>query len=159
MLAVAGGLALAIIAVIVIVALTSGGGQTTPGERPYLAFKGCLLTDWHGLAGSRSAAAWAGLQQASAATRMQAQYLTVPQTASSAAPFLASLIVQRCGLVVAQGPREAAAVMADARRFPQVRFVVVGGRASGANVTVVSGPASALRSQVAALAQSALAGG
>jgi hypothetical protein len=136
-------------------------GTPTVGERPYLSFTGCLLTDADGINGQPAAAAWAGLQDAAAATRMQAQYLAVPASAGvgagGAAPYLASLVTQHCGLVVAAGSAQAAAVASDARRFGTVRFVVVGGGASGANVTVVHGGDAAVRADVDSLARAALA--
>jgi hypothetical protein len=129
------------------------------GERPYLSFTACLLTDAQGIEGSPASAAWAGLQDAAAATRMQAQYLAVPASASSAAPYLASLVTQHCGLVVAAGAAQAAAVAvaSDAHRFSAVRFVVIGGPASAPNVTAVRGSAAVVRSAVDRLARSALA--
>jgi hypothetical protein len=132
-------------------------GSPPVGERQYLSFTGCLLTDSAGINGEPAAAAWAGLQDAAAATRMQAQYLAVPAGASGAAPYLASLVTQHCGLIVAVGPAQAAAVASYATRFKTLRFVVVGGAASGANVTIVRGSASAVRSQVDGLARMALA--
>jgi basic membrane lipoprotein Med (substrate-binding protein (PBP1-ABC) superfamily) len=136
------------------------GGSPAVGERPYLSFTGCLLTGSGGVNGQPAAAAWAGLQDAAAATRMQAQYLSVPasepQTGAGAGPYLASLVTQHCGLVVAAGPAQAAAVASDARRFPAVRFVVIGGAASGRNVTVVRGSASVIRADVDSLARDAL---
>jgi hypothetical protein len=143
-----------------VVAFTSGPAV---GERPYLSFTGCLLTDANGINGQPAAAAWAGLQDAAAATRMQAQYLAVPaiasQSAGGAAPYLASLVVQHCGIVVAAGPAQAAAVAVYASRFKSVRFVVIGGPASGPSVTAVGGTAAAVRSEVDRLARAALAAG
>lgn len=129
------------------------------GERPYLSFTGCLLTDAQGITGPQAAPAWAGLQDAAAATRMQAQYLAVPASATNAGPYLASLVTQRCGLIVAAGPDQVAAVASEARQFSTVRFVVVGGSATGANVTRVGGTASSVRSQVDGLARAALSAG
>jgi basic membrane lipoprotein Med (substrate-binding protein (PBP1-ABC) superfamily) len=150
-LAAVGGLAAGLVA-----AFT---GSPTVGERPYLSFTGCLLTDSDGISAQPAAAAWAGLQSAAAATRMQAQYLAVPASAASASPYLASLVVQHCGLVVAAGRAQAAAVAGDASRFRSVRFVVIGGPASGPNVSVVSviGGAAAVRSAVGNLARAAVA--
>ena len=156
----------AIGALIVAAGVTAGlvaalTGAPTVGERPYLSFTGCLLTDADGINGQPAAAAWAGLQDAAAATRMQAQYLAVPASAGGgadgAAPYLASLVTQHCSLVVAAGSAQAAAVASDARRFGTVRFVVVGGAASGANVTVVRGGDAAVRADVDSLARAALA--
>ena len=134
-------------------------GSPPAGERPYLSFTGCLLTGSAGINAQPAASAWAGLQSAAAATRMQAQYLAVPANAASASPYLASLVVQHCGLVVAAGRAQAAAVAGDASRFKSVRFVVIGGPASGPNVSVVSlaGGAEAVQSAVGNLARAAVA--
>lgn len=153
-------LALSAGALVVVAAVTLpfllGSGSSVP-QGQYLSFTACLLTDSHGLADPSAAAAWAGLQKASAATRLQAQYLAVPQTAHDAGPYLATLVVQRCGVVVTVGVRQAAAVAADASRYSKVKFVVIGGSASGPNITVIKGKPSALRSQVVAAAKSDLA--
>jgi basic membrane lipoprotein Med (substrate-binding protein (PBP1-ABC) superfamily) len=135
--------------------LTASKKPVVDGGR-YLAFTSCLLTDSHGLSGEPAAAAWAGLQQAANATRMQAQYLEVPASATDAAPYLASLVVRHCGVVVAAGPVEAAAVRAEARRYSDVRFVVIGGAPAGANVVVVKGSAARIPAQVDAQVTRAL---
>jgi hypothetical protein len=90
---------------------------------------------------------------------MQAQYLAVPASAASASPYLASLVIQHCGLVVAAGRAQAAAVAGDAGRFKSVRFVVIGGPASGPNVSVVSagGGVAAVQSDVDSMAKAAVA--
>jgi basic membrane lipoprotein Med (substrate-binding protein (PBP1-ABC) superfamily) len=137
--------------------LAGFAGSPPAGERPYLSFTGCLLTDADGINGQPAAAAWAGLQAAAAATRMQAQYLAVPATAGSAGPYLASLVTQRCGFVVAAGRAQVAAVASYAGRFKDVRFVVIGGPVSAPNVSGVGGNAAAVRSDVDNLARAALA--
>src|SRR6266545_4918684 len=43
--------------------------------RAYLAFTACLLTDEHGIAGERAVPVWAGMQDASLATRVKVQFL------------------------------------------------------------------------------------
>jgi hypothetical protein len=144
-------------AVVLSLYLTAGKKPVVDGGR-YLAFTGCLLTDSQGLSGEPAAAAWAGLQQAANATRMQAQYLEVPASATDAGPYLASLVVRHCGVVIAAGPVEAAAVRADARRYHDVRFVVVGGAATGANVVAVKGSAASIPGQVDAQVTRALQG-
>ena len=99
-----------------------------PRARQYLAFTACLLTDARGLNGLPAATAWAGLEDASLATHAKAEYLPVMSgpTAADAAPFLASLAARQCKVVVAAGPAPAAAVAAGARRYPAIRFAVVG---------------------------------
>jgi hypothetical protein len=136
--------------------VTSGGGPA-PRARQYLAFTACLLTDSRGLAGPQAAAAWAGMQDASLATHAKVQSLAVPPGSSSAAPYLASLVLRKCAVVVATGPAQVAAVAADAGHFRSVHFCVVGGGASGPNVTVLRGSAGAVKSAVAALVTSAVA--
>jgi basic membrane lipoprotein Med (substrate-binding protein (PBP1-ABC) superfamily) len=80
----------------------------------------------------------------------------VPTSATDAGPYLASLVVRHCGVVVTTGPAQAAAVQADARRYTNVRFVVLGGAARGANVVVVKGSAGEIPAQVAAQVTDAL---
>lgn len=150
---VAGGLAVVVAGLIALTVLLPSA--PAPQARVYLSFTACLLAGERGNADPAAAPAWAGLRDASAATRMQVESLAVPAFATDASPCLASLVVQRCGLVVAAGPGPVAAVDANARRFKTVRFVTVGGQAAAPNVTVVF-PAAA-RSQVAAAAKAALA--
>jgi basic membrane lipoprotein Med (substrate-binding protein (PBP1-ABC) superfamily) len=139
--------------------LATGGGGPAPRARIYLAFTACLLTNSQGLASPQAAAAWAGMQTASLATRAKVQYLAVPPgtSAAGARPYLASLLVRKCGVVVATGPAQAAAVAADAPRYGSVRFAVVGGRATASNVTVIPTSPGAMRSAVSALVTSAVA--
>lgn len=154
------GVLVVALGVTVVVALASG---PAPRARQYLAFTACLLTDGRGVAGAPAASAWAGMQDASLATHAKVQYLpvTAGSTEGAAAPVLASLVARQCK-VVAAGPPQVAAVMAEARHYPSVRFAVVGGPAAGAgqrlvghsNVTVVTG---AVRSTVAGLVTSAVA--
>lgn len=153
----------ACVAVLVVGILTgvlATGPVAGPGvrARSYLARTACLLTDSRGLAGPQAAAAWAGLQDASAATGAQVQYLAVPSgtTAAGARPYLASLVLRKCAVVVATGPAQVAAVAADAVRFGSVRFAVAGGRAPGANVAVLPASAGAMRSAVTSLVTSAV---
>lgn len=134
------------------------GSSPAPRARQYIAFTVCLLTDSRGLASPQAAAAWAGLQEASAATRAKVQYQPVMSgsTEGAAAPYLAGLVAQQCRVVVATGPAQAAAVRASARRFPSVRFAVVNAAARAANVTAVRGSAGQIRSAIAALVRSAV---
>jgi basic membrane lipoprotein Med (substrate-binding protein (PBP1-ABC) superfamily) len=154
----AGSLAglLAVIVAVLVVTL-SGGKPTVDGGR-YLAFTSCLITGSPGISASPASAAWAGIEDAAQATRMQAHYLVVPARTSSggATPYLNGLLAQRCDLVVAVGTGPAAAVRADAHSFAGVRFVVVGGTAAGQNVTVVHAHAGSVRSAVDSLATAAL---
>jgi hypothetical protein len=129
--------------------------------RQYLAFDACLLTDSNGLAGAQAAPVWAGMQDASLATRAKVSYLSVygPDRPDNVVPFLAGLIQRHCDLIVAVGPSQVSAVVADAPTFSQSRFVVVGGDASGPNVTAVTDSAPELvRARMKALVTSAVQG-
>jgi len=136
----------------------SGSNGPAPRARQYLAFTACLLTDSSGLAGAQAAQAWAGMQSASLATHAKVEYLPVSggSTEANAQPYLASLVERQCGVVVAVGAAQVAAVAADAGRFASVRFAVVGGHATGGNVTAVDGSAGQVRSAVAQLVTSAV---
>ena len=114
-----------------------------PRARPYLEFTACLLTDEKGLAGAQAAPVWAGMQEASLATHAKVQYQQVmgEATVANAQPYLAGLLQRQCAVVFAVGPAQVGAVAAQASKYPGVRFVVVGGSASGANVTVVDASA------------------
>jgi basic membrane lipoprotein Med (substrate-binding protein (PBP1-ABC) superfamily) len=151
-----GAVAVVVVAAVALTLYLNSGKKPVVDGGKYLAFTSCLLTDSQGLSGEPAAAAWAGLQQAAHATQMQAQYLEVPTSATDAGPYLASLVVRHCGVVVTTGPAQAAAVQADARRYTNVRFVVLGGAARGANVVVVKGSAGEIPAQVAAQVTDAL---
>lgn len=112
-----------------------------PRSRPYGDLTACLLTDERGTAGAEAAVVWAGMQDASLATRAQVQYLAVagPQTVENAGTFLASLAQSRCGLVLAAGELPTAAVTAAASRFPQTRFALVNVAGPAANVSSLAG--------------------
>ncbi|MGH3190248.1 MAG: hypothetical protein ACRDPY_35980 [Streptosporangiaceae bacterium] len=51
------------------VLLVSHHGAPAPSARQYLGFDACLLTGSRGLTGPQAAQAWAGMQDASLATR------------------------------------------------------------------------------------------
>jgi hypothetical protein len=130
-----------------------------PRARQYLAFTACLLTDERGLAGEQAVPVWAGMQDASLASRAKVQFLpaTGATTAAGVSPYLASLVQRHCDLIVAVGTPQVAAVSADAARYPDARFVAVGGGASGANVTTVGDTSPAgVRNRVGALVRAAV---
>ena len=112
-----------------------------PRARPYLEYTACLLTDAQGLAGPTAVPVWEGMQDASLDTHAKVQYQAVfgEATEGNALPYLASLLERKCRVVLAVEQAQIAAVRTDAPKYPQVRFVVVGGSASGANVTEVTG--------------------
>jgi hypothetical protein len=64
--------------------------QPAPRARQYLEFTACLLTDDHGITGPEAAPVWAGMQEASLATRAKVQFASVVgrQSVENAVPFL-----------------------------------------------------------------------
>ncbi len=128
--------------------------------RPYLAFTACLLTDARGVVGVDAAPVWAGLEDASLATRAKVQFLQVTSgsTVADAQPFLASLVQRQCAVVVAVGAPQVGAAVAGAAKYPDVRFVLVGaGGASGGNVTWVDGGPAQVRARVAQVVEADVA--
>jgi hypothetical protein len=113
--------------------------ETDPRARVYTEANACLLTPADGVTGKDAAPVWAGMQQASLATRGKVQFLEVdgPQTAQNAATYLATLVAGKCDLVLAAGPGPNAAVAATASDHPDVPFVVVGQGSTSGNVSVV----------------------
>lgn len=109
---------------------SSGGGPAAVPSRAraYANVDACLLTGPHGVFDPAAVPVWAGMEDVSATGQVRASYLEVPNpvTAGSAQSHLNSLIVQKCALIVAVGDQEKAAVLAEAKQFPSVRFVVLG---------------------------------
>ncbi len=132
-----------------------GGGPSQPPARAraYSGVDACLLTGARGIADPSAAPVWAGMEDASLATRAKVSYLAVsgPATVGNALPFLGALLVRHCNVIVAQGAAEQAAVAVDAGRNPGVRFVVAGSTAQAPNVMVLAGPRSGLRAAVASV--------
>lgn len=128
------------------------GSRSLPSVRArvYANYDLCLLAGPDGVSAAPDSLAWAGLEDASAATRARASYLAVtgPATQANALSFLGSLLVRGCGVIVAAGPVERAAVLTDARRFPAVKFVVAGGAPGAPNVTVLRASRAGLRAAV-----------
>lgn len=149
-------MACAAVAGVLLVSHTSGSAP--PRARQYLSFSACLLTGSRGLAGPQAAQAWAGMQDASLATRAKVEYLSAmgPQTTAAALPFLASLVQRDCNVIIAVGRAPLAAVSQAAPRYPAVRFAAVGGQASSGNVTVVSTAGSPITAAVDRLVTSAV---
>jgi basic membrane lipoprotein Med (substrate-binding protein (PBP1-ABC) superfamily) len=112
-----------------------------PRARPYLDFTACLLTDDQGIAGP-SAPVWAGLQDASLATRAKVQYLAVPgpQTESNALPFANSLAQRQCDLIFAAGVAPVAAARAVAPGYPAIHFYLVAASSPAPVSPPVPGP-------------------
>jgi basic membrane lipoprotein Med (substrate-binding protein (PBP1-ABC) superfamily) len=137
-----GVIALAVVGAVVwaVVTLWPAAGPPPPRARQYLDFTACLLTDERGITGQEATPVWAGMQDASLATRAKVQYLAVagPQTVDNAVPYANSLAQGRCDLVLAAGAVPADAVVKAAPQFPGTRFVVVGDVPPAGNVVAVS---------------------
>jgi basic membrane lipoprotein Med (substrate-binding protein (PBP1-ABC) superfamily) len=139
----------------IVVAWWPHGRPSVPlRARQYTNFTACLLTDSGGIAAPPAATVWAGMQDASTATRAKVQYLAVvgPQTQANAETFLTSLAQGRCNLILAAGPLATSVVRTGAPTYPGVRFVVVGSGASGSNVQYIGDVSgSTLQSQISTL--------
>ena len=111
-------------------ACSSGGGPASAPSRArsYANVDACLLTGPRGVFDPAAAPVWAGMEDVSVTGQVRASYLEVPDpvTAGSAESHLNSLIVEKCALIIAVGGPEQAAVLAEARQFPAVRFAVLG---------------------------------
>jgi basic membrane lipoprotein Med (substrate-binding protein (PBP1-ABC) superfamily) len=123
-----------------VVLATRSPAPPLPRARQYLEFTACLLTDERGITGPEAKPVWAGMQDASLATRAKVQYLAVAgtQTVDNAVPYLNTLAQRRCDLVLAAGAVPTGAVGKAAAQFPRTRFVVVGPGTTAANVVVVT---------------------
>ena len=127
-----------------------GRGRSLPPSRArvYENVDACLLTGARGVADPAAAQAWAGMEDASRATTARMSYLAVtgPATEAQAVPFLGSLLVSGCRVIVASGTAERAAALAEAARF---RWNTVRGDGSGGrqptNVTALAFTTSGLR--------------
>jgi basic membrane lipoprotein Med (substrate-binding protein (PBP1-ABC) superfamily) len=137
-----------------------GRGPAVPASaavrtRVYESFQACLLTGPRGIVGAPAGQAWAGMEDASLKTRAKVSYLAVsgPATEANAVSFLGSLLVRNCDVIVAAGAPEQAAVLADAARFPRVRFIVAGRVAPEivGESNVASASRTGLRSAVGAM--------
>lgn len=154
--------AIALAAVGLITWLAWPSTPAVPGAsrvRQYSDERACLLTGPRGITNSQAATAWAGLRDASLATKTMVSYQPAvgPPTATATLPYLASLAQRQCHVIVAVGQGPVAAVAADAARFTQIRFAVVAGRSSGPNVTAVSPtPAAQLRAAIRAAVSAAV---
>lgn len=154
----AAGGAAAIVAVAGLLVWLGLSGGPAPRARQYLAFTACLLTDSRGVGSAQAARVWQGMEDASLATRAKVEYVPVMSgdSAGAAAPYLASLLQRHCGVVVATGAAQVAAVSAAAPEHPSVEFVAVGGIAAGPRVTTVRAAAGQVRAEVASLITAAV---
>jgi basic membrane lipoprotein Med (substrate-binding protein (PBP1-ABC) superfamily) len=133
------GVAVLVAAVVGIAVALWAPRDPEPRARQYLDFTACLLTDGGGIAGPEAASVWAGMQNASLATRAKVRYLAVAgeQSTENAMAFLASLAQSQCSLVFAVGDLPRSAVDAGAARFPHVHFAVVGPAHTAPNVSTI----------------------
>ncbi len=138
----------------------SSGSTVFPAsrERAYTNFTACLLTGPAGIAGVDAAPVWAGLERASAASKVQVRSLAVigSDTAANAASYLDTLALSKCDLVVAAGNAEVAALGTQAKTFPGVHFLAVGVVPGASNVA--AGSAAAVTASVSGAVQAASAG-
>lgn len=135
-----------------VLVLVSGGGSAPPARaRIYANVDACLLTGAAGVSDPAVAPVWAGMEDASLSTHARVSYLTVtgPATEANALPFLGSLLVRGCKVIVAVGAPERSAVLTDARRFSATKFVIFGAASAPSNVTAVAFSAAGVRSTVA----------
>jgi hypothetical protein len=136
----------------------SGGSGPAVRARVYANVDACLLTGSRGLSDPAAAPVWAGMEDASLSTRARVSYLSVPgqATEANALPVLGSLLVMGCKVIVAEGDPERAAVLADAPRFPAVKFVVFGAGTAPSNVTVLAFQPARVRSSVSGVVSAAV---
>lgn len=155
----AGGSAVALVAVLALVVTAVVPSPTAVRARQYLAFTACLLTGSQGLASPQAALAWAGMQEASLATRAKVEYLPVMSgsTEAAAAPVLASLVQRHCNVVIAAGRAQVSALVSEKARPPGVRFVAMGGAPAGSGVLTVPASGSGVRPAVDQIITSAVA--
>lgn len=127
--------------------------EVDPRARVYTDATACLLTPADGVNGREAAPVWAGMQEASLATRGKVQFLEVdgPQTREQAVTFLATLAGSRCDLVLTVGQAQNAALTASAASYPNIKFVIVGPGKEQKNVSVINQSApDAVRAEVSA---------
>jgi hypothetical protein len=155
-LTIAGIAAAGVIAGIVVAVLPGGRQLPATRARVYLDVDACLLTGPDGIAVAPDSQLWTVMEAASVSSRVRVSYLAVtgPATEANAAPFLGTLLIRGCRVIVAADTPERAAVMAEATGFPKARFVVLGGRSTASNVTVLPASLNGLQAIVAGAAVS-----
>ena len=109
-----------------------GDDDVEPRARVYRDVTACLLTDQAGLRGEPAASAWAGMQKASVAHAVRVQYQTVSgaQTEENALTYFNAMALQKCSVIAAAGEAPRGAVVAGGAKFPDIRYVLVGGAAN-----------------------------
>jgi hypothetical protein len=108
-----------------------------PRARVFRDYDICLFTPGQGIAADPAKTVWEGLRAVQDRTEVRRSYvqMTGEETTARAEQLLASLVTRRCGIIVAVGDAPTAAVAADRDRYPQVKFVVLTGSESAAQVT------------------------
>lgn len=113
-----------------------------PRARQYQTFTACLLTNGQGLTDPTAAPAWAGLQDASLATRAKVEYLAVagPLELDNATTYVNTLGQRKCNIIVAGGGVLNEAANQAASRYPDTAFYLLGAAPTtpANNVTVIA---------------------
>jgi basic membrane lipoprotein Med (substrate-binding protein (PBP1-ABC) superfamily) len=124
--------------------------EPEPRARQFLELTACVVTDERGVSGPEAAEVWAGLGEASKATRVQTEYMAVQgePTLENARAYVNGMAVGHCDLLFAVGEVQVNAVEDTAEHFPKVRFYTLGGRDVGGNVTRVDGEVRAAVRQI-----------
>ena len=135
-----GGALLVVVAGVLTWVLWPGDDRPDPRARVYQGTTACLLTPSAGVVDKAAAPVWAGMQQASLATRGKVSYLEVdgPQTGDNAKSYLGTVASGGCDLVLVAGAAPVAALDATAASYPKVRFLAVGGGKAQSNVSVIT---------------------
>jgi basic membrane lipoprotein Med (substrate-binding protein (PBP1-ABC) superfamily) len=146
------GATVAVVAIAVLWAAWPAPQAPAPRARQYLDVTACLLTDEHGLSGPTASGVWAAMQDASAATRVRVQYRTPAktETAEDVAPYLTSMALARCDLIVTTDRASATAAQRAAKQFPRTTFYVIGGDHRESNVIPIGGTGDQVPAQVRA---------
>lgn len=110
--------------------------EETPRAREFRDYDICLLAGETGISVAPASTAWAGLQEVSKQTDVRVSYLQVTgeQTPARAEQYVATQVQQRCGVIVAIGQNQVAAVDASKTKFPEVQFVTLSDTATAAEV-------------------------
>lgn len=95
--------------------------------RSYSQVSDCLLTDPAGIQGGIAAAAWAGMQAASATTHAQVSYLPIqgPDTVANAEVYINTLAMRGCTVILAAGPVPAQGAINRASAWPNQSMVTL----------------------------------
>ena len=126
--------------------------------RTYSAYTACLLTGPKGLTDPAAAPVWAGLREASTATKAQISYLTMlgADTTANAEIYINTLALRGCSAILAAGAIPADGALKAAGSWPGHRVIAIEPASSvakpPANLTVLGQSTStALTAQVKTL--------